>query len=249
MTKFIAEEMLRCKNDIKEFAKYCTDSEVVIQHLELHDIARSIKCILEFGDLQEYAAILALWKSVMHFEDVGIIANPNDPTFTILKHLYHRLPRYLVQSVTADNREQFRFEAGSIRLSRPSPCAMCGCSFNALFFINSSEFNKKTMTEMCESIIPIIASTREGKMYFLEDKDNYTGPCDTYGKSLEVGDNVVVIEDFNRHGHHPKKATIHRIDEDAKGVYIVLIVESNIEQFGSYTKKVYNYGRCIVKVN
>jgi hypothetical protein len=78
------------------------------------------------------------------------------------------------------------------------------------------------------------------------DDDNFV--LDVYGDPVRAGDKVALIEAFNTHGHRLKRGEVHRIDEDARGKYLVLIVESTIEQFGSYTKRVYNSSRTVMRM-
>lgn len=71
---------------------------------------------------------------------------------------------------------------------------------------------------------------------------------DVYGNDLEIGDKISFIESYNTHHHNLKTGTVHSLDEDGRGPFAILILNSHIEAFGSYTRKVYITELTVAKV-
>lgn len=89
-------------------------------------------------------------------------------TLDILRGMWSRLPQFLKVGLLKNNRSEFEFENGSnVRcFSSISPYRMRGYGINCLFLDDVSLYNQRDYHEIVAAIIPVISSSKEGKVIY-----------------------------------------------------------------------------------
>jgi len=170
MTKYLIEEIQRCRKDPAEFLKYITDQAGFAEEIDdifNGPITESWVSIVE--NMNVFIGCTILWKCIYEPDYSAVIFSKNGYLIMdAIRVIYDRIPSFLTLQCTIMNKSHMQFGNGSSirRISHPS--GACGLSCNFLSVVNKEDFSEKVMEEFRQSIYPVISSRRDGKIAYIK---------------------------------------------------------------------------------
>jgi len=165
MTKYLVEEIGRCKNDPAEFIKYITDEDIGSKMSAVFDVNLGHMYFKE--NMNIYIACLSLWKCIFYENyDICIFTKDYKLISAAIHHIMDNLPNFLKVQFTHITQKEFRIGNNTINILN-NPNQACGRSINLGIIVNDSSFSEKVSRELRIDVFPVILSRPNGTVVYV----------------------------------------------------------------------------------
>lgn len=177
------DELMKCKDDPIYFGEnYYTQIELSTGRnvLPLYDVQKkamnsiidhsvTIGCVSRQTGMTSTSCIYALWYALFHNDKtVGIICPKMQNARNVLKRIkesYEVLPPWMKMGVKSWNSQEVVFANDSKIILSSSHVGFRGCGVDVLMISDAAYFKNEALEDMWDSIVPIVSSRKDGKIF------------------------------------------------------------------------------------
>jgi hypothetical protein len=164
MTKYLKEEICRCRDHANEFVKYITDQEFSKKIESIYEVNMAHVEIEE--NMNVYLACAILWKCIFESDySVIIFSKQSYLIMDAIKVVLDTIPSFLKMpcNILRNNHIEL-INGSSIRLIS-NVIGTRGSAANLLAIVNPQDISHPEMKELEESLFPVMHSMKNGRIF------------------------------------------------------------------------------------